>query len=87
MLSACPKCGTPGAESLTHVCVVPDRPAVTAPSTDAAYDELAALARQALEHMEFAHYPQIGDGAHLADPFDLMDKLREVLARAEARDA
>jgi hypothetical protein len=32
MPSACPKCGTPGAESLTHVCVVPDRPAAGAPA-------------------------------------------------------
>jgi DNA repair exonuclease SbcCD ATPase subunit len=38
--------------------------------------ELEAALRQALEHMEFAYYPQTGDGPHLADPFDLMDKMR-----------
>lgn len=38
--------------------------------------ELQAALRQALEHMEFAYYPQTGDGPHLADPFDLMDKMR-----------
>ena len=41
---------------------------------------LAALLEQAVEHMEFAHYPQHGDGTHLVDPIKLIKESRATLS-------